>query len=79
MAPATVYTTSAAPPMCERCHAVLPAGSSVNRLFCDRCRDVRRAITWLNQAAYQLSAHRGAAGIDAAYDHVHSALEELGG
>lgn len=35
---------------CDRCHADLPAGSSVNRQFCDRCRTVRRILTFLHQA-----------------------------
>lgn len=78
-APRDEYTTAAAPRACERCQLPLPLDSAANRRLCDRCRDVRRAITWLNQAAYAIGPHRYYAGVDAAYDHVRDALEELGG
>jgi predicted nucleic acid-binding Zn ribbon protein len=42
-----VYTTARA---CELCGAGLPAGSSVNRLYCDACRARRRIRTFLMQA-----------------------------
>lgn len=35
---------------CERCGGGLPDGSSVNRRYCPRCADARRALTYARMA-----------------------------
>ena len=72
------------PRACEKCGRDLPAGSSVNRRFCERCGHARRAITFLRQADEQVGQINGGdrvglADAAAARTHIHQALEELGG
>lgn len=45
-APRAVYTART----CGECKVELPPESSVNRVYCDRCRDRRRGITFLRKA-----------------------------
>lgn len=44
-------TASAAPSTCQRCQQPLPAEGAPQRVLCDACRTVRRALTFINQAA----------------------------
>jgi predicted nucleic acid-binding Zn ribbon protein len=55
-----VYTTTRA---CELCGTDLPAGSSVNRLYCDACRARRRIRTFLMQAQLIAAEELGDRGI----------------
>lgn len=75
MPPGATVQTAKAARTCPDCHRPIESP----RRYCDRDRDRRRAITFLNQANTALAPHAGAAGIDAAHEHVIGALEELGG
>lgn len=68
---------------CRRCSTEIPLSglraADTARLYCDPCRAVRRAITFLNQAAEALGPHRDRIQVDGAYHQITAAREGLGG
>ena len=68
MAPTTLYTVPAAPTTCRGCQQPLPPDAAPQRLYCDDCRQRRRAVTFLR------SAHDVLVGVD---DAAVRALDEI--
>jgi len=73
MAPAASVQTAEAERTCPDCGRTIPAA----RRFCDRDRDRRRALTFLEQTWRTLDRAESCPAFDAATHYVERAMEEI--